>query len=44
MIIEIKHQIEKTFFKFEVENCKKLLKEEVELICDKMGMNFVTHI
>ena len=36
MIIEIKHQIEKTIFKFEVENPKKLSTKEVEMICEKM--------
>ena len=38
MEIEIKHQVEKTIFKFEVENPKKLSEKEVELICEKMGV------
>lgn len=37
-IIEIKHQEEKTIFKFEVENPKKLSNEEVEKICVEMGV------
>ncbi len=37
-IIEIKHQEEKTIFKFEVENPKKLTRAEVEMICLKMGV------
>jgi hypothetical protein len=38
MQIEIKHQEEKTIFKFEVENPKKLSRKEVELICENMGV------
>jgi hypothetical protein len=38
MEIEIKHQEEKTIFKFEVVNPKKLTREEVEMICEKMGV------
>jgi hypothetical protein len=37
-VIEIKHQEEKTIFKFEVENPKKLTREEVEMICEKMDV------
>jgi hypothetical protein len=37
-IIEIKHQIEKTIFKFEVENPNKPSRKEVEMICEKMGV------
>ena len=37
-IIEIKHQEEKTIFKFEVENPKKLSRKEFEMICEKMGV------
>ena len=38
MEIEIKHQGEKTIFKFEVENSKKLSRKEVEMICEKMSV------
>ena len=38
MEIEIKHQVEKTIFKFDVENPKNLTREEVEMICLKMGV------
>ncbi len=38
MEIEIKHQEEKTIFKFEVENPKKLSTKEVEMICEKMDV------
>ena len=37
-LIEIKHQEEKTIFKFEVENPKKPSTKEVEMICKKMGV------
>lgn len=38
MEIEIKHQVEKTIFKFDVENPKNLTREEVEMICEKIGV------
>ena len=36
--IEITHQIEKTKQRFRVKDPKKLTKEEVELICEKLNV------
>jgi hypothetical protein len=38
MEIEIKHQEEKTIHKFNVKDDNKLTREEVEIICNEMGV------
>ena len=38
MEIEIKHQEEKTIHKFKVKDDTKLTREEVEMICNEMGV------